>query len=77
MTIKTITQTNTVSEKFDREEYDQGTHEIEDQTNVEMKKMTQEKIEQPEAVQKEKKSYQKSKYDWTITSYWGTEEFEF
>tara|TARA_B100001113_G_scaffold328475_1_gene302702 strand:+ start:376 stop:609 length:234 start_codon:yes stop_codon:yes gene_type:complete len=77
MTIKTITQTNTVSEKFDREEYDQGTHEIEDQTNVEMKKMTQEKNEKPEAVQKEKKSYQKSKYDWTITSYWGTEEFEF
>ena len=32
MTTKTITQTNTVSEKFDREEYDQGTREIEDQT---------------------------------------------
>ena len=77
MTIKTIMQTSTVSEKFDREDDDQGTHEIEDQTNEEMKKMTQEKIEKPEAAQKEKKTYKKSKYDWTITSYWGTEEFEF
>ena len=33
-------QTNTVSEKFDREEYDQSAHEIEDQTNEEMKKMS-------------------------------------
>ena len=77
MTTKTIMQTSTVSEKFDREEDDQGTHEIEDQTNEEMKKMTQEKIEKPEATQKEKKTYKKSKYDWTITSFWGTEEFEF
>ena len=77
MTTKTIMQTSTVSEKFDREKYDQGTHEIEDQTNQEMKKMTKEKIEKPEAAQKEKKTYKKSKYDWTITSYWGTEEFEF
>ena len=77
MTTKTIMQTNMVSEKFDREEDDQGTHEIEDQTNQEMKKMTQENIEKPEAIQKEKKTYKKSKYDWTITSYWSTEEFEF
>ena len=70
-------QKNTDSEKFDREKYDQGTHEIEDQTNQEMKKMTQEKIEKPEAIQKEKETYKKSKYDWTITSYWSTEEFEF
>ena len=40
MTIKTIMQTSTVSEKFDREDDDQGTHEIEDQTNEEMKKMS-------------------------------------
>tara|TARA_B100000683_G_scaffold270993_1_gene311034 strand:- start:355 stop:657 length:303 start_codon:yes stop_codon:yes gene_type:complete len=40
MTTKTIMQTSTVSEKFDREEDDQGTHEIEDQTNQEMKKMS-------------------------------------
>ena len=37
MTIKTIMQTSTVSEKFDREDDDQGTHEIEDQTNQEMR----------------------------------------
>ena len=77
MTTKTIMQTNMVSEKFDREEDDQGTHEIEDQTNQEMKKMAQEKIEKSEAIQKEKETYKKSKYDWTITSYWSTEEFEF
>ena len=40
MTTKTIMQTSTVSEKFDREDDDQGTHEIEDQTNQEMKKMS-------------------------------------
>ena len=40
MTTKTIMQTNMVSEKFDREDDDQGTHEIEDQTNQEMKKMS-------------------------------------
>ena len=40
MTTKTIMQTSTVSEKFDREKDDQGTHEIEDQTNQEMKKMS-------------------------------------
>ena len=44
MTTKTIMQTSTVSEKFDREKYDQGTHEIEDQTNQEMRNMKNEKI---------------------------------
>ena len=55
MTTKTITQTNTVSEKFDREEDDQDTHEIEDQTNQEMKKMS------PNATKEDKDNHSNQK----------------
>ena len=55
MTTKTIMQTNMVSEKFDREEDDQGTHEIEDQTNQEMKKMS------PNATKEDKDNHSNQK----------------